>query len=427
MCKSLSRTQCQCCKKIFCRRHFDEHDDLPNLQLNSFVDEINLLNDRLMAFNIDKLTDDSCQKLERWRAICHKRIDDVFSKTCRKIEQRVNEKIERQRDEICKMRSIIAEFIRKEETTMKNIDSLKTDIHNVKEKINNMEQIRIEVVVRPLVFDDTLIRIEELHIHPLDLSLLSPPYKTINHVDGSSRHIASNDRYFLIHQAPNLCLMDRDFKVIKRNRWEYDLIHDMCWSSALARFFIVTKSDVFTVDDNTMVIETIQIDHDQNWFSCTCSDTALYLSTCNAGSSILKFSLFPCIQFEKQWTFPETCAKNQGIMNIAHSNDTLALMIFDVSKRETLIELRLSKTLERLWSLKLDVEYGEHIFRCCSLNYGDWLVWDCQTSCLLHITKDGKLLTTSAYNTNPYHIILFHGTELIISAERGINFHRIKS
>jgi len=181
------------------------------------------------------------------------------------------------------------------------------------------------------------------------------------------------------------------------------------------------------VDDNTMAIETIQIDHSQNWFSCACSDTALYLSTCNAGSPILKFSLFPCIQFEKQWTSPETCAKSQAIMDVAYSNETLALMIFDVPKRETLIELRSSTNLEQLWSLKLDVEYGEHIFRCCSLNYGDWLVWDCHTSRLLHITKDGKLLTTNAYNKNPYHIILFHGTELIISAERGINFHRIKS
>jgi hypothetical protein len=42
------------------------------------IDEINLLNDQLMAFNIDKLTHDSHQKLERWRAYCHKLIDDIF-------------------------------------------------------------------------------------------------------------------------------------------------------------------------------------------------------------------------------------------------------------------------------------------------------------------------------------------------------------
>ncbi|CAF1493920.1 unnamed protein product [Rotaria sordida] len=181
MCKSSSCTQCHCCDKKFCRTHFIEHD---NLQLTSLTDEINLLNDRLMAFNVEKLISNSHQKLETWRAHCHKTIDDIFEEKCQEINQRANEKIERQRDEVSKMQSTVAELIQKQETTMKDIDLLKATIQTIEKKINNIEQTCFEVINRPLVIDDNLIRIEELYIPHLDLSTFPPPYRTINHTDG---------------------------------------------------------------------------------------------------------------------------------------------------------------------------------------------------------------------------------------------------
>jgi len=89
--------------------------------------------------------------------------------------------------------------------------------------------------------------------------------------------------------------------------------------------------------------------------------------------------------------------------------------------------LKSSETLERLWSLKLDIEFDEHTFRCCSLNYGDWLVLDMHTSCLLHITKDGKLQAASKYEEPPLDACLFNGDKLAVSTLRSINFHELKS
>jgi hypothetical protein len=201
----------------------------------------------------------------------------------------------------------------------------------------------------------------------------------------------------------------------------------MCWSSTLARFFVITEVNVFTVDDNTMFIEPIQINQEQSWCSCTCSDTSLFLSSLNHGSSILKFSLFPFIQFEKQWNSSKIGGQNQMIMYIACQNETLALTVADVDKEEKLIELRLSTTFERLWSLKLDVEYSAGLFRCCFLNHGDWLVWNWHASHFLHITKDGKLHSRNEYYEIPLCVILFDGDQLGISTANEINFHRIKS
>jgi hypothetical protein len=404
-----------------------EHDNLPNVQLNPLVDEINLLSDQLTALSADQLTGDARKKLERWRINCHKMIDDAFDQKCRELDQRANEKVEQQRDEISKIQLTIAELIQKQDTTMKDIDSLTTSIHTIGQAINNMKYTCFGVTIRPLAIDENFIFIEELFMPELELSTLPHPYRTINHIDGSSSIIASSDRFFLIHQEPNLCLTDRELTVIKRNQWSHGNIYDMCWSSKLSKFFVITETDVFVVDDKTLSIEPVKIDQKERWFSSTCSDTALFLTTLNNGSSIFEFALFPSVRFEKEWKSSLTCAQSQLITSITYKNEMLAMTILELIEEEKLIELRSSTTLERIWSLRLDIEYSQHLFRCCSLNRDDWLVWDFNTFRLLHITKDGNLQATSTYNECPCCVTLFHGNELVISTSKSINFHKIKS
>jgi hypothetical protein len=221
--------------------------------------------------------------------------------------------------------------------------------------------------------------------------------------------------------------MNRELTVIKKSQWNHGLIWDMCWSSILTCFFIITETNLFKVDDRTLSIESIQINQNKKWCSCTCSDLMLFLSTFGVGSSILQFRLFPSIQFEKQWKSPEICTKDQMITNIVYHNQTLALTMLDVRKEEKIMELRSSITLERLWSLKLDIIYKKSIARCCFLNHGDWLVWDYGTLHILHITNDGKLQATSEYNANLVNLILVDGDQLAISTTKSINIHRIKS
>jgi hypothetical protein len=84
----------------------------------------------------------------------------------------------------------------------------------------------------------------------------------------------------------------------------------------------------------------------------------MFLSALNCNSSIFQFSLFPFIQFEKQWSFFETPTENQIITNTVYKNETLTLAPIHSCKEERLIELRSSAALKRFWSFKLDVEYS---------------------------------------------------------------------
>ena len=52
-------------------------------------------------------------------------------------------------------------------------------------------------------------------------------------------------------QYPNLCLFDKELNLVKQFPWKYDRIPDMCWSSTLNSFIIITDKDgVFLVNEN---------------------------------------------------------------------------------------------------------------------------------------------------------------------------------
>jgi hypothetical protein len=53
ICKRKSRALCHCCSKNLCIDHLKEYQDLYNSQLNTFLDEINTIDDQLSPLNVD--------------------------------------------------------------------------------------------------------------------------------------------------------------------------------------------------------------------------------------------------------------------------------------------------------------------------------------------------------------------------------------
>jgi hypothetical protein len=199
----------------------------------------------------------------------------------------------------------------------------------------------------------------------------------------------------------------------------------MCWSVALNRFIVIAGKIVFLVDENTMSIDNVQAIQEQNWLSCTCSDTFLFLSTNGSASSIVKFRLLPSIELVKEWKSPDTCACSEIIHGILYNDGTLRVIIQNNSEKSLRIELRSAETLDCIWSLQLGIVCNQTIvFRCCLLTCDEWLVTDYETKRLLHITKDGKLKATIKYDDNPYRVNLF-ANMLVVSTIDGLNFHKL--
>lgn len=424
-CDRTTRGLCDCCIQNLCLQHLTEHNALLVSQLDNLVDEINVLGDRLQAPSFQKLVDNCYQKLEDWRRDCHETIDRFFKQKRQEICQSVDDKIKKQQNEIHSLQSKVNELVRRKEATRQEIDLLTSTIRQVEINLSNIEQTCFQVGTRPLILDDTSVFLKETIEHNLDLSTISSNFKKVYRPDGSAAVINSNDKFLLMHRAPNLSLINQDMNIIKEVSWTYGQIIDICWSVALNRFIITGGRTIFLVDENTMVIDKMKITKTRDWLSCTCSETFLFLSTNQCGSAILQFRLLPSIEFVKEWISPETCQNDEAILGIRYNNEKLGVTIRNNSKKSLRIELRHAETFDSIWSLPLDTICNRKlVFRCCLLTSNEWLITDYEIKRLLHITKDGNLKSVIPYSDAPYYANLF-ANNLVISTIDGINIHKL--
>ena len=424
-CTRIARGLCDCCHQQLCIQHLSEHNAALINQLNPLTDEFNALSDRLNTLNIQSITDESRRKLEHWRDRSHQQIDRLFEQKCEELDRIMNEKIQKQREEVTHLQSKIAEIIRNQETTRQQIDSLKATIHVIKEKMNELENTSFRVITQRLIIDGAMISIESTIGHELDLSNLPSSCKTISRPAGSKLSICASDKYLLIHQKPNLCLVDREMNVVKEMLWNYEYIWDMCWCSTLDRFIVNEGGNIFLVDENTMTIDKVETIEERRWLSCTTSEKCLFLSTDTFGSIVKKYDLLPSIKLVTEWKSPFTCTNDEVIHSIKYNNERLGLLIRNKLEKSLRMELRSANTLDRIWLLKFDTVCEQtYVFRCCSLICNEWLVADYEKKRLLQVTKDGKLKAVVPYENIPYYPTLFKNM-LAISAYSSIDIYKL--
>ena len=424
-CKRSSCALCHCCRQNICLIHLKEHQDFLVSRLSPLKVRITVLDDRVKALNIENFTDDIRQKLEQWRVECHEKIDSFFKQKCHELDQRVSQKLDKQREETSEIQSKLTNLIQEQDVTHRDLDLILTKIRDLELEMDSIEKAPFNVQNRSLKIDERWITIEESYKHRFDISSLPPVYKTIDIPGGIGPEAASNNHFLLVYQKPNLCLMDRTLTVVKQDEWRHGRITDICWSSATDRFIVATKDNILTVDQNNLSIGQLSIDQKQKWHSCTCFNKSLFLSTFETCSSIFEYSLLPSIQLIKQWKSPDTCQEDEVINQMIYHNETLVLLITSTLNRILHLELRSSKTLDRLWSLPVNIEKRTmKLFRFYSVNGGEWLVADHENSRLALITGDGEMKATSVYKPVPWSCFTFGPDMLAVISENSLKFHK---
>ncbi|CAM4845884.1 unnamed protein product [Rotaria magnacalcarata] len=294
--------------------------------------------------------------------------------------------------------------------------------------INQFEENGIVVDADPLIINQNLVYIAQWTSNELDLSTLLSPYRTIACSQDSWTATTSNNHFLLIDQYPNLCLYDKQLTLLKEYPWEYDPIPDMCWSSTLNNFIIITnKNGVFLMNENLTSLECIQTIEKKRWLSCTCSDSTLFLTTNESGSNIFQFNLLLSFHFMKQWKSPQSCNSDEVINNIAYNNETLALIIENETNNKKRIELRSLSTFDPLWSTSFNAAYHFTPWnnRVCVLKYNEWLVIDYGDSRLFHVSKDGQVKSKCSYKPRVNNAVLFGTNILVIKTLENVNCYRI--
>lgn len=427
-CKYTSRVLCHCCNKNLCLEHLKEHNDTINSQLNPLVDEINTLNAHLIKLNIDELIINDREKLDQWRENCFFLINKFYEKKCEELSRRYIKRLDSLQNEMEEIRSKITKLINEHEIISDDLDILTLNIYDMKRKIEHIKEKPFEISFQPLKLDENLILFDETKIFDLDLLNLSIPFKRFHCTDQSWPTMISNERVFLIDHYPNLILFNKDLKIIKQIPWSYGFIRNMTWSSTLTSFIIINnEKEVFLLKENSLTIERLETIVEQYWWSCTCSDTSLFLTNTTMGTNIFQFNLLSSFQLIKRWKPPESCKKLEFIDDINYNNGKLALVIKVSSNNTVHLELRSSTTLDRIWIIKLNVKksWFQQTIRCCSIKYDEWLVIEGNTSHLFHILKNGTLKIMEEYKPSPVNAILFDTNILAVRTKENIIFHKL--
>ncbi|CAF0791086.1 unnamed protein product [Rotaria sordida] len=427
-CKYTSRVLCHCCNKNLCLEHLKWHDESIDSEINPLVDDINTLTDQLIKLNIEELTDNSREKLNQWRDDCHMMINKYYEKKCQELNQHYIQRIDSLQIEIDQIRSKMMKFICEQNITIDDLETLKLNISDVKRKLIQIKIKPMEIDFHPLIINENLISIEEPKLYELDLLKLSKAYRKFECTDESWPAMANNDRVLLIDQYPNISLLDRDLKTIKQSSWSYGFIRSMCWSSILSSFIVINnEKEIFLIKDNSLSIERISMTEEHYWWSCTCSDTSIFLTNAIMGTNIFEFNLLSSFQLVKRWKPPLSCKKNEYIDDITYNNGTLALIIKVSSNNIVLLELRSSTTLDRIWSLQLGIKrnWFQQTIRCCSIKYDEWLVIEGNTSHIFHILNNGTIKAMGKYKPSPVNAVLFGSNILAIRTKINLFFYRL--
>ncbi|CAF3369674.1 unnamed protein product [Rotaria sp. Silwood1] len=426
-CKHTTYAICNCCQQHVCRIHLKEHQNLLNSQLNPFINQINILENRINTIEIENIIGIARKTLEQWRIDCYKKIDKFVEEKCYQLTQYMNIKIGKQRENIDQIRRKLTKLTYEQEVTHQYIDSLKYKINTLEKEINKIEQTSFDIQIQSFVTNDKLIRIKESNPYQFDLSSLSSVSKTIPCSKRNWAAIATNEKFLLIYQESYLCLVNREFIIIKKILWSFGEISDMFWSSVLERFIVINEKNIFLIDEDQMSIKNIQTATKHSWCCGTCSDKFLFLATYKCGSSIVEFNLLPSIKFVKQWKPPDSCSTDEGIHDMIYNDEKLFLIIENQLEKTVHVELRSSRKLDRLWSLQLDSADNQKVqIRCCIFNYNEWIVVYHDLCCLLHITKDGKLKASSSYTPAPHFASTFGSNQFVVATSNSINLHEIK-
>ncbi|CAF4297490.1 unnamed protein product [Rotaria magnacalcarata] len=404
-CKCKSRALCHCCNTNLCAGHLKVHVDLINSRMNPHADEINILDNQLSLLNVDDVIGKCRQKLDKWHHECHATVDRFYEGKCQELQERSVEKVGEKRKKIQQLKLKTNELMREQEATHDDIFD-----------------------ADPLIINQNLVYIEQWASNELDLSTLSSPYRTIACSQDSWTATISNNHFLLIDQCPNLCLYDKQSTLLKEYPWEYDSIPDMCWSSTLNSFIIITsKNGVFLMNENLTSLECIQTIEKKRWLSCTCSDSTLFLTTNESGSNIFQFNLLLSFHFMKQWKSPQSCNSDEVINNIACNNETFALIIENETNNKKRIELQSLSIFDPLWSNIFNAAYNfaPWNYRVCVLKYNEWLVIDYGNSRLFHVSKDGQVKSKCSHKPRVNNAVLFGTNILVIKTVDNVTFYRI--
>ena len=232
---------------------------------------------------------------------------------------------------------------------------------------------------------------------PLDFRKLEQkPRLTIGSNAIYSCGMAANNDYLLFASNMSLALVDARGEEQYEVRENYD-VKDICWSSSLEQFIILTVAALSTWCPSTP--QMVEVKHSsEGMCNCTCNVERLMVTI--HAADIAVFDLKSNFRLVKTYKQPVSCGKDQNITAIGFSSDGTQLgVVLDYFQRESSwFESRDASDLRVLRTVTL----APSMERYCiiSLPTAEFLVYSCRAKDLSVIDTNGRLKQTIVSSVN---------------------------
>lgn len=432
--KRLSRALCNCCQQYLCRDHLQEHDHQLNARLEPLADHTNELIHRLQQFPIDEVLQPTRLQLDQWRDSALKSIERIYAEKSNEMNQSIQQKLAELRQRTVQTQQTIAELIRQQESTNDQIQILTSTIENIEKQTNDLERQPMPLNIRPFIADESYIQFgSDKEINNENEFKLSAVIDGFGSTPLNSDCLSGNDHYILLHRHPTLSLFDHNLNYIRQTLPYDDLSPvDLCWSSTLNHFLVLTGENLFILNPTKMILEksNISVPPRGHWHSLTCSPHSLYLIAYKWGCTLYQYDFDQLtFQLKRRWKQPISCTADESIDDFVHNQKNAIVMIVQhrITNRKY-FQLRNDLTLDRIWSVELNqCLMTTHRTRFTSINSNQWMIIDSTQSKILVFTEDGLFKQMIDYpHEKPYRALSLTSNFLIVMAKNSINLHQIE-
>ncbi|CAF2848148.1 unnamed protein product [Rotaria sp. Silwood2] len=420
-CKRAASVLCIGCEQDFCIVHLNKHSDSLITQCLQLTDVINRLFDQVKNSSMPQSV--FLTELDQWCQEVHRKIDKFCEKKKQEFEEISHKERNQQTTELARLRDQVTQFISEQEVTENFIDSIGDSIQLLQHQIDQFQSSHL--ILHPLVIDNDLVAFYQQISSYNDLLPLSSPQRSIE-LKNNWYSLAAKDNFLLVKNDSKLCIFDKQLNVVKETNWTHSVIVDMFWSKRLSQFIIICFENIFILDENSMTINQLPIPWNRrmkSWSCGTCTSDYLFLSVQGVDPCMYKYTLLPSIQLIKEYRSPMFFKEDERIQDLSSNKNLLAMIIANREKKVRL-DLCSSTTFQRKWSIEFNEMAGLCAGRCCMLSNNEWMMMNPYDSELLHISKDGKIIKKSQYESSPIHAVLLGNNHLVIMTHKNINLHK---
>ncbi|CAF1572531.1 unnamed protein product [Didymodactylos carnosus] len=219
-------------------------------------------------------------------------------------------------------------------------------------------------------------------------------------VDGDHGSMGVSDMNLLYYGKDILCLTDRSgHKTNTLPSGELN-VWDICWSSFLDRFLILTPTTLHSLNVQTKKVTQIKQVSDKNktaFRRCTCSNHTLLVSFEHRGSVVDEWDMSGEWKMMRRWQPPVSCQQNEWIFDIRFSCDgsRLGVTVW-VNDQYNQVQVR-----DRSMNILNNITFPCHLafgYFLLSVPSGQWLTHEWKNKALRIIDRDGILQQTLTYD-----------------------------